>query len=191
MKTTSAKPQLNAGHYSTLPFTSPSGKQVVSVKVGHLRKTKQKYPHLEAWLKDSNNAYIGRRDRVFIHTETKAKEDPLTKSNGHAYKDGACLEDLKVATIHQFPKGSFVKKNGTIAKYFRVKASKFANPFPVKKYGLKECLDKYADYLKENPELVQDAIQELGNKTRLGCWCRPHACHGQLLLTAMESRHVE
>ena len=59
------------------------------------------------------------------------------------------------------------------------KKSKWSNPFSVKKYGRKECLVLYEDYIR-NSSLIND-IKELENCT-LGCWCSPESCHGDILI---------
>lgn len=59
-------------------------------------------------------------------------------------------------------------------------ASKYANPFSAKKYGLDDCLIKYRKYIESSPELL-NSIQELKGK-ELGCWCHPEKCHGDILL---------
>lgn len=58
-------------------------------------------------------------------------------------------------------------------------ASKWANPFTVKKYGRDECLEKYREHIMNSPLL--DEISELKGKV-LGCWCHPERCHGDVLL---------
>ena len=50
------------------------------------------------------------------------------------------------------------------------KKSKWHNPFPVKKHGLKKCLELFREYIINNKELYND-LEELEGKT-LGCWCR-------------------
>ena len=64
-------------------------------------------------------------------------------------------------------------------------ASKWQNPFSVKKYGRDECLRLYEEYIKSNKELM-DQINELKGKT-LGCWCHPESCHGDILLNLISS----
>jgi len=58
--------------------------------------------------------------------------------------------------------------------------SKWANPYSAKKYGRKECLLLYREYLNQSPHLLS-CLPELKGKT-LGCWCKPSACHGDILL---------
>lgn len=60
-------------------------------------------------------------------------------------------------------------------------ASKWKNPFPVKKYGLDQCLQLYREHL-EKSGLIKH-IEELRGKT-LGCWCQSgEKCHADVLIT--------
>jgi len=66
------------------------------------------------------------------------------------------------------------------------KASKWANPFPVKKYGRDKCLELYRDYIATNKKLMTD-LDELDGK-ELGCWCDPEPCHGHILVELIEEK---
>lgn len=71
-------------------------------------------------------------------------------------------------------------------------ASKWANPFklPTKpsEEQRAECLEKYAKWIVERPDLMA-AIGELRGKT-LGCWCAPKPCHGDILKALAETEGV-
>jgi hypothetical protein len=54
------------------------------------------------------------------------------------------------------------------------------NPFSVKKYGRDKCLEMYKNYVLNNPEMMSK-IRELEGK-KLGCWCHPEKCHGDILV---------
>lgn len=43
-----------------------------------------------------------------------------------------------------------------------------------------EAIACYEEWLQQNPEMIERAKQELKGKV-LGCWCNPHACHGDVL----------
>lgn len=43
----------------------------------------------------------------------------------------------------------------------------------------KEIIDAYEEYLLSNENLMKD-LHELKYKV-LGCWCKPKACHGDIL----------
>lgn len=67
--------------------------------------------------------------------------------------------------------------------------SKFGNPFSHKdgtlaKYKVAtrdEAVQKYEEWLMQQPELIEAAKKELKGKI-LGCWCHPASCHGDVLL---------
>jgi hypothetical protein len=59
--------------------------------------------------------------------------------------------------------------------------SKWANPFTVRKEGsATAAIAKYKKYISQNPRLLRD-LPELHGK-RLGCWCHPGPCHGDVLV---------
>ena len=63
----------------------------------------------------------------------------------------------------------------------------WGNPFEIGKHGTRaEVIAKYRAYLINNPNLLA-RLHELKDKT-LGCWCKPKACHGDVLV---EMLHVE
>ena len=58
--------------------------------------------------------------------------------------------------------------------------SKWGNPFRIGRDGNREeVIRKYREWLLNNPKLLAQ-IHELRGKT-LGCWCKPAACHGDVL----------
>ncbi len=60
------------------------------------------------------------------------------------------------------------------------RGSKWGNPFVIGKDGDRdEVIDKYDHYLLARPDLM-DALPELLDQ-RLGCFCAPKACHGDVL----------
>lgn len=66
--------------------------------------------------------------------------------------------------------------------------SKWANKFPVKKFGREGCIAKYEEWLRGSPELLAQ-LPELAGK-ELGCWCKPEACHGDVLVALYKERVV-
>lgn len=89
------------------------------------------------------------------------------------------------------PKVVHCKKEGFDVYIGR--GSKWGNPFSHKEGTLaehvvgsrEEAIAKYEEYLLNNQELV-DALPELKGKV-LGCWCKPKACHGDVLLRMANS----
>jgi hypothetical protein len=59
--------------------------------------------------------------------------------------------------------------------------SKWSNPFRMGKDGSREdVIEKYRHWKLANPSLMAHLRSELKGKT-LGCWCKPNACHGDVL----------
>ena len=63
---------------------------------------------------------------------------------------------------------------------WRLSQSKWHNPYSVKKYGRDGALDRYKKYIESNQNYLRDDLHELAGK-RLGCWCKPSRCHGDIL----------
>lgn len=64
------------------------------------------------------------------------------------------------------------------------KGSKWGNPFKLDTYGNLTNLEKYEEYVRNTPELI-NSIQELDDKI-LGCWCFPDSCHAEVLIKLVE-----
>lgn len=63
----------------------------------------------------------------------------------------------------------------------------WGNPFKVGSDGNRaEVIRKYREHLAEQPELVARARRELKGKV-LGCWCKPEACHADILVELVEA----
>ena len=59
--------------------------------------------------------------------------------------------------------------------------SRFANPFVIGRDGSRaEVIAKFEAKVRSSPELVADIKRTLRGKT-LVCWCKPLACHGDVL----------
>jgi hypothetical protein len=126
--------------------------QVISIRKKNLQKLG--YRDLKHWLENENNVYIGRYNR---------------------YVDGTFQ-------------------------------SKWHNPFSAKIYGRDGCIKLFKEHLLTSkaphdnvdsstapraphdnvdsstaPRAPYDNIGELKGKT-LGCWCKPEACHGDVLV---------
>lgn len=62
----------------------------------------------------------------------------------------------------------------------------WGNPFKVGRDGTRdEVIQKYWEHLAAHPELIERARRELRGKV-LGCWCKPEACHGDVLVELIE-----
>ncbi len=57
--------------------------------------------------------------------------------------------------------------------------SKWGNPFSTAHDSREICIKKYEQWLVTQTHLMS-SLHELKGKT-LGCWCKPLACHGDVL----------
>jgi len=78
------------------------------------------------------------------------------------------------------------------------RGSKWGNPYTHMKGKTKaeflvgsreEAIEKYEEWIRQQPNLLAD-LHELKNK-RLGCFCRPHHCHGDVLVELIEEMDRE
>jgi hypothetical protein len=79
------------------------------------------------------------------------------------------IEDKKTGKKERFPK----------------QASEFQNPFKIGKDGTRdEVIDKFRKYIVAklgSDSNLKDALLKMEGK-KLGCWCAPEPCHGNVLL---------
>lgn len=78
----------------------------------------------------------------------------------------------------------FINKNR-----FPKSPSNFANPFKIGSDGSRdEVMTKYKKYIEakieSNEKLKIELLSMKGKK--LGCWCYPEKCHGEILLNLIE-----
>jgi len=92
------------------------------------------------------------------------------------------LKKLGYANLEQWvknPDNLYIGRKNMFVK--GADESKWKNPFPVDKSGGRdECLRLYREYILSRKDLL-NSLSELEGKT-LGCWCKPEACHGDILI---------
>ncbi|CAF1247059.1 unnamed protein product [Rotaria sp. Silwood1] len=71
---------------------------------------------------------------------------------------------------------------------WQLNQSKWHNPYSVKQYGRDGALDCYKKYIESNQNNLLDDLHELAGK-RLGCWCKPNRCHGDILRELFKKRN--
>lgn len=57
---------------------------------------------------------------------------------------------------------------------------KWGNPFSIGPDTREQVLEKFEAFLLSRPDLLEQ-LSELEGKV-LGCWCKPQACHGDILV---------
>ena len=61
------------------------------------------------------------------------------------------------------------------------RGSKWGNPFRIGDHGDRgDVIEQYRKWIQTQPDLL-DSLEELRGK-RLGCFCKPKACHGDILI---------
>ena len=80
------------------------------------------------------------------------------------------------------------KKDGS-RRIFHYPGSVWKNPFRVKEHGLEKSLKLYEEYIRKRIEEdpVTFNIDTLKGK-RLGCWCKPNDCHGDILMNLLKEK---
>lgn len=76
--------------------------------------------------------------------------------------------------------------------------SKYGSPFSSKNKNIadfqvdnkSESMLKCEEFFNQNPQIIDDLIQELKEKNffKLGCFCAPKPCHGDILIELIEKR---
>lgn len=65
--------------------------------------------------------------------------------------------------------------------------TKWGNPYIIGKDGTREeVIEKYRNWIVKQPDLM-NSIDELKGK-RLGCWCHPNPCHGDVLIDLINNK---
>ena len=82
------------------------------------------------------------------------------------------------------------KKQTKIYDVYIGRGSKWGNPLKIGNDGDRnDVIREYEDHIRNSPELLE-ALPELKGKT-LGCWCRPKACHGDVLIKLLKEKGIE
>lgn len=69
------------------------------------------------------------------------------------------------------------------------RGSMFGNPFKIGKDGTREeVITKYEKYVRGRPEILADLPRLEGQA--LGCYCKPKACHGDILVKLLRERRI-
>lgn len=85
-------------------------------------------------------------------------------------------------------KTKVVNCNKEISHVMIDRGTKWGNPFRSGLDGSRtQVIEKYEEHVRASPELM-GALSELEGKT-LGCWCKPLACHGDVLVKLIEEKY--
>lgn len=71
--------------------------------------------------------------------------------------------------------------------------TKWGNPFifrpRINATSRADAIEKYEDYIRSSPWLMRSLPELLGHK--LGCWCKPLPCHGDILIKLLKEKYGE
>jgi hypothetical protein len=91
----------------------------------------------------------------------------------------------------EFADNEYIGRGGVVFignKQFTYHGSKWGNPFKITKdCSRDECIRQFEVYIRDKiqAENLQEELLSLKGKA-LGCWCKPEACHGDVLLRLIE-----
>jgi hypothetical protein len=83
------------------------------------------------------------------------------------------------------------RPNGTISDN-PAELGYFGNPFTVQQYSRERCIELYREYFAErmlNDPVFRTAVMLLKGKV-LGCFCKPLACHGDVIADYLNSLEI-
>jgi len=70
------------------------------------------------------------------------------------------------------------------------RATYWGNPFRMDHESERgNVINEYEEYLRTNQEML-DSLPVLASAKRLGCWCKPKLCHGDVLVKLMKERRL-
>lgn len=90
------------------------------------------------------------------------------------------------------PNNIYIGRAGIVfidSERYPKKASLWANPF--KGGERSKCIEQYRDYIVKRIETegLHDELGKLKGK-RLGCWCKPENCHGDVLVDLIQKYNL-
>ena len=82
-----------------------------------------------------------------------------------------------------------IRKEG--CDFYIGRPSPLGNPFIIGKDGTRDdVIQKYEVYIRDNKELLR-IVELLPNNAVLGCYCKPKACHGDVIIKLYKEMHDE
>ena len=159
--------------------------KVVSLKLKELRK--RGYNDVSEWLADPKHLYIGRQMNISIYTNYRSLEPPGTEVGIDANGTKVLFRPYTMknvpfeARLLSYPIGSYVDNKGKIVHLCHIPQSKWHNPFKVKHFNSRgQVVNEFEAHLLGNKALI-NSLSELSKYTEIGCWCKPKACHGDII----------
>lgn len=91
---------------------------------------------------------------------------------------------MQVVNVNVYGGVEKAKRKGV---HYCGRPSSLGNPYPLKSEADRATvLEQYREWLlymvADNDEPVMDALRELKEDSVLGCWCKPRACHCDIIV---------
>lgn len=82
------------------------------------------------------------------------------------------------------------RKTGDKYDVYIGRGSMWGNPFVIGKHGNRdEVISRYEDYIRQREDLLA-RLSDLKGK-RLGCYCAPRKCHGDILIKLIDELEMQ
>lgn len=91
-------------------------------------------------------------------------------------------KDTKVVNLYKEQYDIYIGRSG------KGKSSIWGNPYSAKEHGHDKCISLFKDYIYKklvSDKILQEELSKLKGM-KLGCFCKPKACHGDVLIEMME-----
>jgi hypothetical protein len=99
-------------------------------------------------------------------------------------------DDMNVVNVRQFGGRVQAERNGVV---YAGRPSIFGNPFVLADEAARgSTIEQYRKWLWQQvaaDTAVAKAIRALPADATLGCWCKPHACHCDVIVRCWEWMH--
>lgn len=182
---------------------SPKDASLLSSRLSLLLESRQKSNEFLAntlvMAKDTQKAVMGMRDALDAVPALEVRVDRLCDTMGKQVPKASPLIPPTVVCIN----AATLRKRGLtfqtwldqedtvyIGRYVQyVKGtfdSDWRNIFSAKQFGREGCIEKYLDYIDDLLKNGKLRIEDLSGK-EIGCWCKPKACHGDVLVELFEA----
>jgi hypothetical protein len=89
--------------------------------------------------------------------------------------------NTQVVNLNKEPYDVYIGRRN---RWKKLPDSFWRNPYSVEEHGREEAIRLYEQFILSSPEHL-GRLHELKGK-KLGCWCKPQACHGDILTKLIE-----
>ena len=95
---------------------------------------------------------------------------------------------MRVVHCKKEPYTHYIGRPGPLGNHFSHRPSKV--PGTVMVISREVAIDSFELWARHNPQLMEN-IRNLPEDTVLGCWCKPQACHGDVIVKLWKEMHED